>query len=271
MAAMVVQLGLATMPLGIGSRGAWALTSGTTSGTSGSMRQAEELSIDDGAGGGERGAPAPATRPRRPRRGRCRGRSGRPWPASSTTISVPFHGSVRPADRAEAKKRSSSTGKLRSSSSGSHHAADLAGGADDTDAHGRPGYRRPTDAPGSGFRRPEVRTSLAALGQRGASRPAPSRGRRRCAATRSARSMPSAAITTRDADRRGRDHLDVDALVGQHPEHLGGDAGAGLHAGADEARPWRCRRRGVTPPAPISRGHVAARSSRPRPCRPSAR
>ena len=33
-----------------------------------------------------------------------------------------------------------------------------------------------------------------------------------------------------DADRRRRDHLDVDALVGERAEHLGGDARAGLHA-----------------------------------------
>src|SRR6516225_7146480 len=41
---MVEQLGLATIPLGIRAR-APALTSGTTSGTSGSMRQALELSM----------------------------------------------------------------------------------------------------------------------------------------------------------------------------------------------------------------------------------
>src|SRR5947207_14518965 len=40
---MVEQLGLATIPLGMRAR-AWALTSGPTRGTSGSMRQAEELS-----------------------------------------------------------------------------------------------------------------------------------------------------------------------------------------------------------------------------------
>src|ERR1051325_5828245 len=40
---MVEQFGLATMPLGM-FRSASALTSGTTSGTSGSMRQALELS-----------------------------------------------------------------------------------------------------------------------------------------------------------------------------------------------------------------------------------
>jgi hypothetical protein len=42
-AAIVVQLGLATMPLGMRSS-APGLTSDTTNGTSGSMRQADELS-----------------------------------------------------------------------------------------------------------------------------------------------------------------------------------------------------------------------------------
>src|SRR5256885_11942012 len=41
---MVEQFGLATIPFGM-RRSAWALTSGTTSGTSGSMRQALELSM----------------------------------------------------------------------------------------------------------------------------------------------------------------------------------------------------------------------------------
>ena len=44
MAAMVVQLGLATMPLGM-FFSACGLTSATTSGTLGSLRQAEELSM----------------------------------------------------------------------------------------------------------------------------------------------------------------------------------------------------------------------------------
>ena len=43
MATMVVQLGLATMPLGI-ERSASGFTSDTTSGTSGSDRHADELS-----------------------------------------------------------------------------------------------------------------------------------------------------------------------------------------------------------------------------------
>src|SRR4029079_16004130 len=40
---IATQFGVATMPFGMRSR-AWALTSGTTSGTSGSMRHADELS-----------------------------------------------------------------------------------------------------------------------------------------------------------------------------------------------------------------------------------
>src|SRR3546814_293771 len=44
MATMGVQVGLATMPLGIGAS-ASGLASGTTRGTSGSLRQAEELSM----------------------------------------------------------------------------------------------------------------------------------------------------------------------------------------------------------------------------------
>ena len=58
MATIVVQLGLATMPLGIESS-ACGLTSDTTSGTSGSRRQADELSITT--------APAAATRSARAR------------------------------------------------------------------------------------------------------------------------------------------------------------------------------------------------------------
>src|SRR5918994_5512620 len=38
----------------------------------------------------------------------------------------------------------------------------------------------------------------------------------------------------RDADRARVDHLEVDALVGEHAEHLGRDAGLGLHARPDQ-------------------------------------
>ena len=57
MAAMVVQLGLATMPLGRWSRSC-GLTSDTTSGTSGSIRQADELSTTVAPAAATRGASA---------------------------------------------------------------------------------------------------------------------------------------------------------------------------------------------------------------------
>ena len=101
MATMVVQFGLATIPLGM-ERSAAAFASGTTSGTSGSRRQAEELSITV--------APAPASRGES-----CRDTEAgaehraRSMPersavsASSTTTSPSAHGSVVPAERAEAR------------------------------------------------------------------------------------------------------------------------------------------------------------------------
>jgi hypothetical protein len=54
-AAMVVQLGLAMMPLGRSAR-ACGLTSDTTSGTSGCMRHADELSITVAPAAANRGA-----------------------------------------------------------------------------------------------------------------------------------------------------------------------------------------------------------------------
>ena len=60
----------------------------------------------------------------------------------------------------------------------------------------------------------------------------------RTARTRSAaRARPSDAVAGDDAgdlDRRGRDHLDVDALAREHGEHLRRDTGVGAHAGADD-------------------------------------
>ena len=55
MATMVVQLGLATIPFGI-ERSVDSLTSGTTRGTSGSMRQADELSTTIAPASANRGA-----------------------------------------------------------------------------------------------------------------------------------------------------------------------------------------------------------------------
>src|SRR5271154_3290331 len=103
MATMVVQFGLATIPLGMRAN-ASALASGTTRGTSGSMRQADELSITM--------APAAARRGARVRETEAGAEdSARSIPersavnASSTVISLSPQGSVVPADRLEARYR----------------------------------------------------------------------------------------------------------------------------------------------------------------------
>ena len=53
--------------------------------------------------------------------------------ASSTTISPSPHGSVVPADRAEAKNRISAIGNAALGEQPAHDAADLTGRADDAD------------------------------------------------------------------------------------------------------------------------------------------
>ena len=112
MAAIVVQFGLAMMPFG-GASASSGLTSETTSGTSGSIRQADELSITTAPAAATFGAncleaylPLENSAMSRPERSAVS--------ESSTVISVSFHGNFRPADRAEAKKRISDTSKLRS-------------------------------------------------------------------------------------------------------------------------------------------------------------
>ena len=140
MATIVVQLGLATMPFGIESR-ASALTSGTTSGTSGSMRQADELSITM-APAAATGAPARARWSCRPRTGRGRARRSRRWRR-------PRRRSRRPAtaacDRPSGPRRRSGARRPGTAlvEDLTHDAADLAGGAEDADAHGE-GYGRPS-------------------------------------------------------------------------------------------------------------------------------
>ena len=101
MAAIVVQLGLATIPRGMSSR-ACGLTSATTNGTVGSIRHADELSITV--------APAAATRSAysrddvAPAENRAMSRPAKSAVAvSSTSTWVSFHGRSVPADRAEAK------------------------------------------------------------------------------------------------------------------------------------------------------------------------
>ncbi len=115
-AAMVVQFGLAMMPLGRLCASRSKFTSETTSGTSGSLRHADELSITVTPAAANRGActfdiapPAENNAMSRP--------VGSAVSASSTSISWPRNGSLRPCERAEAKKRTDEAGKSRSSSS----------------------------------------------------------------------------------------------------------------------------------------------------------
>lgn len=106
MAAIVVQFGLAMMPLAnFAPRTSRSkFTSATTRGTSGSLRHAEELSITVAPAAANRGActfdiapPAENSAMSRP--------LGSAVAASSTSISAPRNSSLRPAERAEAKNR----------------------------------------------------------------------------------------------------------------------------------------------------------------------
>ena len=113
-ATMVVQLGLAMMPFGTSSS-ACALTSGTTRGTSGSMRQADELSMTVAPAAATTGArvfevapPAENSAISRPLQSAVA--------ASSTVICRPSKSSERPALRDDANSRMESAGKLRSAS-----------------------------------------------------------------------------------------------------------------------------------------------------------
>src|SRR5579864_9475358 len=109
---MAQQLGLAMMPRCV--RSAARLISGTTSGTCGSMRKAEELSITvapactaSGAKRFEVALPAENNA------------TSTPWklsaPSSRTVSCSPRNGSCLPAERAEANSRSSAKGWLRCS------------------------------------------------------------------------------------------------------------------------------------------------------------
>ena len=109
-AAIVVQLGLAMIPLRA-SAIACGFTSLTTSGTSGSIRQADELSTTVTPASANRGArardvvaPAENSAMSRP--------LGSAVDASSTVTSRSPYGSTVPAERAEAKKRISSAGPI---------------------------------------------------------------------------------------------------------------------------------------------------------------
>ncbi len=114
---------------------ACGFTSLTTSGTSGSMRQALELSMtrapaaaNFGASAREAVAPAENSAMSMP--------DGSAVSESSTTICSPRNGRVVPAERALAKKRTLVGREGALLEQATHHGADLAGGADDGDGEG---------------------------------------------------------------------------------------------------------------------------------------
>ena len=195
---MVVQFGLATIPFGIDAR-ASSLTSGTTRGTSGSIRHAEELSITIAPAAAKRGASS--REPGAPQENRAMSSpAGSAAAASSTVNSSPPKGSRRPAERAEANNRSSIEREVPLLQDGAHHAAHLPGRADHPDSHavqstsvGRT-YGGHTRSDQGARRSPAQDSSKAAC---------------------SARTASSTALGTDhagDPDGRGRDHLDVDAV-----------------------------------------------------------
>ena len=106
---MVLQFGLAMIPRGRVAAAAM-FTSGTTSGTSGSIRQALELSITTApraaaAGPSSREAAAPALKSAMSTPSKAEGS------ASRTSISPPRNGSLWPTDRGDARARTRSAGK----------------------------------------------------------------------------------------------------------------------------------------------------------------
>ena len=108
MAAIVVQFGLAMIPLGRSSM-ACGLTSLTTSGTSGSMRQALELSMTTAPASAKRGACA--REPVAPAENSAMSTPvGSAVATSSTTTLCPPNSSDVPAERAVANRRSSRIG-----------------------------------------------------------------------------------------------------------------------------------------------------------------
>ena len=106
----VVQLGLAMMRRGI-CRRASAFTSGMTSGTSGSMRKAAELSMTSAPAAAAEGTSSLATSS-----GVSKMIRSRSWKAARDAASTTRDPMRMPAERAEAKSRSADAGKLRSRS-----------------------------------------------------------------------------------------------------------------------------------------------------------
>src|SRR5687768_5688964 len=208
---MVVQFGLATMPLWP-SR-ACGFTSDTTSGTSSFIRHWDELSTTSAPASAKRGAhsaltPEPAEN----------SAISKPWIESSfsgcTVRSASPHLMLRPAERSEANGTTSSAGNERSRSTSSmvDPTAPVA----------------PTTATRIGLRHLRAVHARHVLGQHGVGAELERRVQ-----------LPHGLLhvllahDTGDLDRRGGDHLDVHAGVTQNGEGLGGHTRMALHSRAD--------------------------------------
>ena len=129
-ATIATQFGLAMMP--ICREIASGFTSGTTSGTPGSMRNAEELSTTTAPcrtaiGANRRDTAPPAENSAISTPGKLSSFS------SSTAMPSPRNSSLLPAERPDANRRSRSSGKVAAFQAADQFAADRAGGADDGD------------------------------------------------------------------------------------------------------------------------------------------
>ena len=243
MKAMVVQFGLAMMPL---ARRAMAcgFTSETTRGTSGSMRHAEELSMTTAPAAANFGARA--REPAAPAENRAMSSpAGRPSSASSTTISAPLPRQRAAGGPGRGEVAELVHGERPLLEDAAHHAADLAGCTDNTHAHGRQRYRPPARP---ARRMPRTISATAVRCDPATAAARRSRGRRvrapNAVCSDCTASCRAGAGTTTVVRIVEVEIISMLMPVSQRAEHLGGDAGTGLHAGADEARPWRCRRRG---------------------------
>ena len=133
MAAIVVQFGLATMPFGM-ERSACGLTSATTSGTSGSMRHADELSITIAPAAATTGASSrDVSRARREEDDIEAGVVGGRGVLDDDLAILPRPALARRARRREQAQRAHR--ELALGQDGAHEFADQAGGADDADGH----------------------------------------------------------------------------------------------------------------------------------------
>ena len=227
MATMVVQLGLATIPFGIDAS-ADSLTSGTTRGTSGSMRHADELSTTIAPAAAKRGASwREAVAPLEKRAMSMPDDVGRGRVLDDQVLDPGRPGCARPSGR-----RRTGAARRRGKSRSSRIACmtvPTCPVAPTTPMRMAPVYGRPAGAPAPARPRPAQRPRSGQL-EGGVQGPHGVLGLL----------GPDQA---RDADRRGRDHLDVDADGGQGLEGEGGDARDGSSCPRRSATPGPRRRR----------------------------